>query len=174
MKARLGLNLAGLIAATALLFGCTATEQGAGVGAASGAGLGAIIGHQSGHGGEGAAIGAAAGAIVGGMIGHQVDKEQQGRQMDQAYEEGIRDGRRGTPSSGSGLSEGKGSGTWVEGHYEYVTKKEWVDTTKTERVWVEEQVLGNRRIEAHWEERKVPSGFWRSYEEKIWIPGHYE
>ena len=161
-----------LLAPVILLLGCTATEQGAGIGAATGAGLGAIIGHQSGETGEGAAVGAAAGAIVGGLIGHQVDKQDQGQARDQAYQQGRRDGRMETSPASSPAAKGKG--TWVEGHYEYVTKKEWVDTTTTERVWVEEQVIGDRRIEAHWEERPVPSGHWRTYEEKTWVPAHYE
>ena len=162
----------GLLAAAIAWGGCTATEQGAGVGAAAGAGLGAIIGHQSRHGGEGAAIGAAAGAIAGGLIGHQVDKENAQRDRQQAYEQGRQDARMEAPASSGRAVKGKGN--WIEGHYEYVTKQEWVDTTTSERVWVEEQVIGNRRIEAHWEERQVPSGHWRTYEEKTWVPGHYE
>jgi hypothetical protein len=157
-----------LTAAAVILSGCTATEQGAGIGAATGAGLGAIIGHQSGQAGEGAAIGAAAGAITGGLIGHQADKKQHRQEVNRAYQEGRRDAPKG-PEASAGSK-----GTWVEGHYEYVTKKEWVDTTTRERVWVEEQVIGDRRIEGHWEERDVPSGHWRSYEEKTWVPGHYE
>jgi len=152
-----------------LLSGCTATEQGAGIGAATGAGLGAIIGHQSKEAGPGAAIGAAAGALVGGLIGHEVEKDQQKKEVESAYQQGRQD------SSGSSVSSSSsGKGTWVEGHYEYVTKKEWVDTTTRERVWVEEQVIGDKRIEGHWVERDVPSGYWRSYEEKTWIPGHFE
>jgi len=168
MKTSLSIVFLGI---SALLVGCTATEQGAGIGAASGAGLGAIIGHQSGETGEGAAIGAAAGALVGGLIGHQVDKEEQQRALDNAY----RQGRYDAPGQVSGsASRRRGKGNWIDGHYEYVTKKEWVDTTTTERVWVEEQVIGDRRIEAHWEERQVPDGHWRTYEEKTWVPGHYE
>ena len=77
MKSRIRISM-GLLTAVIALGGCTATEQGAGIGAAAGSGLGAIIGHQSHHGGEGAAIGAAAGAIAGGLIGHQADKENAG------------------------------------------------------------------------------------------------
>ncbi len=50
----------------------------------------------------------------------------------------------------------------------------WIDTSKNERVWIEESYEGNRRIEGHYEVRKTPSGYWQEYEEKIWIPGHYE
>jgi len=157
-----------ILAVFTLITGCTATERGAGIGAASGAGLGAIIGHQSGHGGEGALIGAAAGALTGGLLGNQIDKKENAK--NRAYEQGRRDAQ----IDPSARSNSKGKGTWVEGHYEFVTKKEWVDTSTRERVWVEEQITEDRRIEGHWEERGVPSGNWRTYEEKIWVPGHYE
>ncbi|MDD3296035.1 MAG: YMGG-like glycine zipper-containing protein [Candidatus Omnitrophica bacterium] len=58
------------------LFGCTATQKGAGIGAAAGGGLGAVIGHQSGHTGEGALIGAGAGALAGALIGDAVDEKK--------------------------------------------------------------------------------------------------
>lgn len=63
---------------------------------------------------------------------------------------------------------------YIHGHYEYVKKRKWVDTSKRERVWVEERIVGDRRIEGHYEHRKIPSGYWQEYEEKIWIPAHYE
>mgnify|MGYP000241756754 CR=1 FL=1 len=159
-----------LITLVSVFAGCTATEQGAVIGGASGAGLGAIIGHQSGNRGEGAAIGAAAGALMGGLVGHQIDKDKQAQAREQAYRQGQADARRDAVTA----PPPQGKGNWIEGHYEYVTKKEWVDTTKTERVWVPEHTVGDRRIEGHWQERQVPSGYWREYEEKIWIPGHYE
>ncbi len=59
-------------------------------------------------------------------------------------------------------------------HYEYVKKRHWVDTSRKERVWVNERFEGERRIEEHYEERNTPAGRWEEYEEKIWIPGHYE
>ncbi|MCM8778704.1 MAG: glycine zipper domain-containing protein [Candidatus Omnitrophica bacterium] len=52
-----------------VLFGCTTTQKGAGIGAAVGAGAGAIIGHQRGKTAEGAAIGAAVGGLGGALIG---------------------------------------------------------------------------------------------------------
>ncbi|HLG31280.1 MAG TPA: hypothetical protein VI387_13810, partial [Candidatus Brocadiales bacterium] len=64
--------------------------------------------------------------------------------------------------------------TFVQGHYEYINKKEWIDTTKTERVWVPEHTEGDRTIEGHYEEKPVPGGYWREYQEKVWIPDHYE
>ncbi len=71
--------------------------------------------------------------------------------------------------SGSGQGQ-----NYIEGHYEYVKKRKWVDTSKKERVWVEERLEGDRRIEGHYEDRNVPSGYWQEYEEKVWIPAHYE
>ncbi len=63
---------------------------------------------------------------------------------------------------------------YVDSHYEYVKKRNWVDTSSKERVWVDERYEGERRIEGHYEERNVPSGNWQEYEEKILIPGHHE
>ena len=63
---------------------------------------------------------------------------------------------------------------FIEGHHEYVKRREWVDTSKKERVWVGQRIEGGKRIEGHYEVRFVPSGKWQEYEEKTWIPGHYE
>jgi hypothetical protein len=71
----------------------------------------------------------------------------------------------------SRYGEGK---IFIEGHNEYVKKREWVDTSKKERVWVDQRVEGDKRIDGHYEERFVTSGNWQEYEEKTWIPGHYE
>ena len=70
-------------------------------------------------------------------------------------------------------SSGEGK-NYIEGHYEYVKKRKWVDTSKKERIFVEERMEGDRRIEGHYEDRNVPSGYWQEYEEKVWIPEHYE
>jgi hypothetical protein len=45
--------------------------------------------------------------------------------------------------------------------------------------WINVKIItpeyeGDRRIEGHYEERLVPSGHWQEYEEKTWIPEHYE
>ncbi len=69
------------------------------------------------------------------------------------------------------LLEGK---NYIEEHYEYVKKRKWIDTSQKEKVWVEERTEGDRRIDPHYEDRLVPSGYWEEYEEKIWIPSHYE
>jgi tetratricopeptide (TPR) repeat protein len=68
----------------------------------------------------------------------------------------------------------KASLNYIEGHYEYVKKRKWVDTSTTGRVWVKERIEGDRRIEGHYEDRNVLSGYWQEYEEKVWIPAHYE
>jgi uncharacterized membrane protein YjjB (DUF3815 family) len=63
------------LSAVIFLFGCNATQKGAGAGALIGGGLGYAVGHQSGHGGEGAAIGAAVGAVGGGLIGNKMEEK---------------------------------------------------------------------------------------------------
>ena len=76
---------------------------------------------------------------------------------------------------GAGMEPGAvGGKNYIGGHYEYVKKRKWIDTSQTEKVWVEERVEGDRRIEPHYEDRLVPSGYWEEYEEKIWVPSHYE
>jgi hypothetical protein len=126
--------------------------------------LGAIAGNQSGRAGEGTAIGAGVGALTGAVVGSIMEDREA-----QAERRGWEQQRHVVYSEPS-----RGSGTWVDGHYEYVRNKEWVDTTTSERVWVKEYWNGNRRIEGHYEVRTVPSGYWREYEEKIWVPAHYE
>lgn len=78
-----------------------------------------------------------------------------------------------TRTYGNNVKQHQGQ-KYIHGHYEYVKKRKWVDTSKKERVWVEEHTEGNRRIEGHYEHRKTPSGYWQEYEEKKWIPDHYE
>jgi len=75
--------------------------------------------------------------------------------------------------AGIGTSEPK-SQFHIEGHYEFVMREKWVDTSRKERVWVNEHYEGNRRIEGHYEDRLVHSGHWQEYEEKTWVPAHYE
>lgn len=81
-------------------------------------------------------------------------------------------------SPGIGASIGKaehgGAKNYIEGHFEYVKKRKWIDTSQKEKVFVEERIEGDRRVEAHYENRLVPSGYWEEYEEKIWVPSHYE
>ncbi|MCP4369571.1 MAG: SH3 domain-containing protein, partial [Deltaproteobacteria bacterium] len=71
----------------------------------------------------------------------------------------------------SGSGQGK---HLIDGHYEYVKKRRWIDTSKTEKIWIEEKIEGGIRVEGHYKDKFVPSGHWEEYEEKCWIPMHYE
>lgn len=149
------------------LSGCTTTQQGAGVGAGAGAGLGAVIGSAFG-GGKGALIGAGIGALTGAtggaIVGDHMDK-----QREEAEKAELQRQLETEKLSNSGAGQ-----SFIEGHYEYVKKKKWVDTSSQERVWVEEFEDDERKVEGHYEKRNIPSGHWEEYEEKTWIPDHYE
>ncbi len=136
------------------------TAAGAGVGAALGAGIGALTGNAA----MGAAIGAGVGAVGGGLTGDHMDKKREA-----AEKADLQRQLELERQSGSGQGQNK-----VDAHYEYIKKRKWVDTSKKERVWVEERIEGDRRIEGHYQDRNVPSGYWQEYEEKVWIPEHYE
>ncbi len=154
-----------LVIISILATGCVTTTQkssgiGAGIGTVLGAGIGALLGDP----GLGMAIGAGAGSLGGALVGDQLDKKRE--EAEKAELERQLELER---KAGSG--EGK---NYIEEHYEYVKKRKWIDTSKKERVWVEERTEGDRRIEPHYEDRLVPSGYWEEYEEKIWVPSHYE
>ncbi|MFH1738657.1 MAG: YMGG-like glycine zipper-containing protein [bacterium] len=157
-------GMALFLTAPLLFAGCTTMGTSTALGTMMGAGLGAVAGNQSGRAGEGAAIGAGVGALTGALVGSVMENQQI------KTERRVLERQRRVAYSVPAPS----SGTWIDGHYEHVRKSEWVDTTTSERVWVREYWDGNRRIDAHYEVRKVPSGYWREYEEKIWVPGHYE
>jgi len=165
MKSKIILSVIGIVAVSILTSGCLTTTQksagvGTGVGAALGAGIGAIVGDPA----LGAAIGAGAGALGGAMVGDHMDKQREEQERADLQRQLELERRS---SSGQGKN-------YIEGHYEYVKKREWVDTSKKERVWVDDRSEGDKRIEGHYEERLVPSGNWNEYEEKTWIPAHYE
>ncbi len=143
---------------------CTTTQQGAGYGAVGGAALGAGIGALTGSPAMGAAIGAGAGALSGALVGDHLDQKREEAERAEMQRQ-IEMERR------AGSGQGK---NYIEGHYEFVKKRKWADTSKKERVWVEERYEGDRRIEGHYEDRMVPSGHWEEYEEKTWVPAHYE
>ena len=154
-----------IFAISTLSAGClTTTQKGAAVGTGAGAATGAIIGALAGNAGMGAAVGAGAGAVGGALVGDHMDKQREEREKAALYRQIELEKQK---SSGQGTE-------YVDGHYEYVKKRNWVDTSSKERVWVAERYEGERRIEGHYEERNVPSGNWQEYEEKIWIPGHHE
>ena len=165
MKSKIILCAICIVAVSILTSGCLTTTQksagvGTGVGAALGAGIGAIVGDPA----LGAGIGAGAGALGGALVGDHMDKQREQRENADLQRQ-LELERR------SGSGEGK---NFIEGHYEYVKKRKWVDTSKKERVWVDERTEGDKRVEGHYEERLVPSGNWNEYEEKTWIPAHYE
>ena len=148
-----------------LTAGCmTTTQKGTAVGTGVGAALGTGIGALAGHAGMGAIVGAGAGAVGGALVGDHMDQKRE-----EAEKANLRRQLELERQSGSGRGQNK-----IEGHYEYVKRRKWVDTSEKERIWVEERNDGERRIEGHYEDRNVPSGYWQEYEEKIWIPGHYE
>jgi hypothetical protein len=154
-----------------LATGCeTTTKKSSGIGAGIGTILGAGIGALFGDPGLGMALGAASGSLGGAVVGDQLEKKRAAaekaeleRQLEPEPELGL---ERRTESG-----EGK---NYIEDHYEYVKRRKWIDTSQNEKVWVEDRVEGDRRIEAHYESRRVPSGYWEEYEEKIWVPSHYE
>lgn len=165
MANKINISIACIMIISIVSAGCmTTTQKGAGIGTGVGAALGAGIGALTGAPAKGAAIGAGVGALSGALVGDQMDKKRE--EMEKAEMQRQLEMER---QSRSG--EGK---NWIDGHYEYVKKRKWVDTSKKERVWVDERMEGDRRIEGHYEERLVPSGHWQEYEEKTWIPGHYE
>ncbi len=148
-----------------LATGCMTTTQkgtaaGAGLGAALGAGIGALTGSPA----MGAAIGAGVGAVGGALVGANIDKKREAAERANLQRQLELERQS---SSGQGKN-------YIEGHNEYVKKRKWVDTSEKTKVFVEERIEGDRRIEGHYEDRNVPSGYWQEYEEKIWIPSHYE
>ena len=148
-----------------LTTGClTTTQKSAAVGTGAGAATGAVIGALAGNAGMGAAIGAGVGAVGGALVGDNMyKKREEAEKADMQRQLELE--RQSSSGQGKNL---------IEGHYEYVKKRKWVDTSKKERVWVDERYEGDRRIEGHYEERVVAGGHWQEYEEKTWIPGHYE
>jgi uncharacterized protein YcfJ len=165
MRGKIVVTVMCIAAISILATGClTTTQKGAAVGTGAGAALGAGIGALTGSPAMGAAIGAGAGALGGAIVGDQMDKKREQREKADMQRQLEMERQS---SSGQGKN-------YIEGHYEYVKKKKWVDTSKTEKVWVEERIEGDRRIDAHHEDRLVPSGHWQEYEEKTWIPAHYE
>jgi len=145
--------------------GClTTTQKGAAIGTGAGAALGTGFGALAGSASTGAMIGAGVGALGGALAGDYMDKKREEGENAQLQRQLYMERQ-------SRSGEGK---NYIEGHYEYVKKRQWVDTSKNERAWIAERYEGDRRIEGHYEERLVPSGHWQEYEEKTWIPAHHE
>ena len=161
-----------LILAT-LSSGCISAQQSTGVGSVAGGGLGAGIGMAFGNPALGALIGAGVGALGGALAQDHLEKKRMKKETEE-LEKQLMEGREAQAKASPDKASASGGKTFVEGHYEYEMKKKWVDTSKKERVWVEEKMEGERRVEGHYEERVVPSGYWDVYEEKVWVPDHYE
>ena len=155
--------------------GCLSAQNSTGVGAVGGAGIGAGIGAIFGNPALGALIGVGIGTIGGALAQSHIEKKKK-REEAKELEEQLMEGqeKKVTSKDGSGLKVTDKDKTFVEGHNEYVLKKEWIDTSKKERVWIEEKTEGDRRIDGHYEDRLIPSGYWDVQEEKVWIPDHYE
>ncbi|HHT9119619.1 MAG TPA: hypothetical protein ACFYD3_03610 [Candidatus Hypogeohydataceae bacterium YC41] len=155
-----------LVLSLSLLFlesGCAAT-QGTTVGMAGGAAAGAGIGAALGATPLGAIIGLGLGAIGGTLVQDHLDKKQAEKEKKELEEklETV------NPTASAPQKN------FIQGHYEYIQKKRWIDTSRSERVWVEERLEDGKKTEGHFEERLVPSGYWEEIEEKVWLPDHYE
>ncbi len=98
--------------------GCmTTTQKGTAVGTGVGAALGTGIGALAGHAGVGAIVGAGAGAVGGALVGDHMDQKRQ--ETEKASLERQLELER---QSGSGRGQNR-----IEGHYEYVKKRQWMD-----------------------------------------------
>ncbi len=165
MKIKLIGTIMCVMAVAVITSGClTTTQKGTAIGTGAGAALGTGFGALAGSASTGAMIGAGVGALGGALTGDYMDKKREEAEYAQLQRQLHMERQS---RSGQGRN-------YIEGHYEYVKKRKWVDTSKNERAWVAERYEGDRRIEGHYEERPVPSGYWQEYEEKTWIPAHHE
>jgi hypothetical protein len=156
-------TLALCLVALFLLPGCL-SNQATTIGTASGTAAGAGIGAAFGSPGLGALVGLALGTVGGALVQDHLDKKQADKEKKELE----------TQLEAVNPPGNLPQKIFVEGHYEYVIKKRWVDTSKKERVWVEGHQEEDKKIEGHFEERLVPSGYWEELEEKVWVPDHYE
>lgn len=135
------------------------TRNFAAMGTLLGAGAGVAVGAATGHVAEGVMIGAGLGGLGGGLAGSHL--EQRGRKK---AERELLKGVQQDMLTGTGAVPGAGPG-----HWEVAKKSKWVDTSKKKRVWVEEKVIEGKVVEAHFEDRLIPSGHWVEEEEKVWV-----
>ncbi len=129
-------------------------------GGAAGAGIGAAFGNPL----LGAMVGLGLGTVGGTLVQDHLDKKQAEKERKELEEQ----------LEATNPPNKKRQKSFIEGHYEYIMKNKWVDTSKRERVWVEERMEEDKKIEGHFEERTVPSGYWEEFQEKVWVPDHYE
>lgn len=137
------------------------TRNMAAVGTLLGAGAGVALGAATGHVGEGVMLGAMAGGLGGGLAGSSMENYSRRR-----TEKELLKGVEQDIQSGKAASKVEGIGP---GHYEAAKKSKWVDTSQKKRVWVEEKVVDRKVIEAHFEERLIPSGHWIEEDQKVWV-----
>lgn len=137
------------------------TRNMAAVGTLLGAGAGVAIGAATGHVGEGVMLGSMLGGVGGAAAGSASDnyfRRKAEKELLKGVEQDVKSGTT------AGKVEGIGPG-----HYEVAKKSRWVDTSQKKRVWVEEKVVDGKVIEAHFEERLIPSGHWVEEDEKVWV-----
>jgi outer membrane lipoprotein SlyB len=137
------------------------TRNMAAVGTLLGAGAGVALGAATGHVGEGVMLGAMAGGLGGGLAGSHMENYSR-RKSEKELLKGVQQDIQ----SGKDASKVEGIGP---GHYEVAKKSKWVDTSQEKRVWVEEKVVDGKVIDAHFEERLIPSGHWIEEDEKVWV-----
>jgi len=142
----------------------TTTQKGAAVGTGAGAALGAGIGALIGDPALGAGIGAGAGALGGALIGDNMDKKREAAEKAE-LERQLKLERR--SSSGEGRK-------WIDTHTVIEQKSNWIDTSKMEKVYVDEHMEGNKLIGGHYEDRLIKSGYREEYEVETIVPGHWE
>lgn len=148
-------------AALAAASGCADfanTRNFAAVGTLVGAGAGVAIGAATGHVAEGVMLGAGAGGLMGGMAGsgwENYSRKKTEKDLLQGVEQDMLTGKT-RPAAGPG-------------HWEMTKKSKWIDTSQKKRVWVEEKLVDGKVVEAHFEERVIPSGHWAEEEEKVWV-----
>ncbi len=165
MKIRLVGTIMCVMVIAIISSGClTTTQKGTAIGTGAGAALGTGFGALAGSASTGALIGAGVGAVSGALAGDYMDRKREETEYAQLQ-------RQLHMERQSRSGQGK---NYIDGHYEYVKKRKWVNTSKKERVWVAERYEGDRRVEGHYQERPVPSGHWQEYEEKTWVSAHYE
>ncbi len=151
-----------LVSALVFMTGCADfanTRNFAAMGTLLGTGAGIAIGAASGNMAQGAMLGAGIGGLAGAASGQWYEgysRKKAGKKLLKEVEEDI--------LTGKDKIEGLG-----DGHYEVVKKSRWVDTSKKKRIWVEEKLVDGKIVEAHFEERLIPSGYWVEEDQKVWV-----
>lgn len=112
------------------------------------------IGAATGHVGEGAMLGAALGGMGGAMAGSAAEnytRKKAGKDL-------LKGVRQDLSTGGTALRTG------APPQDELAGKSRMIATRR--RVWVEEKVVDGKVMDAHYEERMMPSGRWGEDDEK--------